>query len=271
MTGTIIRDAPSAASTKEGEPRRFADAPGDIPSALTRHRLYGALALAFDRPGEDFTEALQTDRLATVLESDAATIGDAVDTQAAAVLDALTDTETIHGEWAALFGVEEGLSVPPYELRYLPGPLLTNIRQLSDIRGFFTAFGLSIRPGANDRADHLCFQLEFLAHLTLQEAILRDTGDETGVEIVVDARRRFLEDHLGRWYWRFAGDVNQRNDGFYATLANLLSALIEAELSLLDIEPEYVPDHPDVTDWNEDIFGDVGRGCGGCGAVGSSK
>jgi len=32
-----------------------------------------------------------------------------------------------------------------------------------------------------------------------------------------------------------------------------------------DVDPDWVPDHPEVIEWNEDIFGDSGRGCGGCG------
>ncbi|WP_233710798.1 hypothetical protein [Natronococcus pandeyae] len=87
-----------------------------------------------------------------------------------------------------------------------------------------------------------------------------------GVAIVVDARRSFLEDHLGRWLWRFADEVIARDDGFYAALADLLAVLVEDDLETLELGPESVPDTPEVTEWNEDVFGDAGRGCGGCGA-----
>ncbi len=33
----------------------------------------------------------------------------------------------------------------------------------------------------------------------------------------------------------------------------------------LDLDPDWVPDDPEVLEWNEDVFGDSGRGCGGCG------
>lgn len=148
----------------------------------------------------------------------------------------------------------------------LPGPLLTNVRQLADIRGFYEAFDLAVAEGRNDRADHVCFETEFLAHLDAREAHLRRVGDREGVAIVVDVRRSFLEDHLGRWAWRFAAEVSGRDDGFYAALAGLLSSLVEVEVETLDADPDWVPDAPGVTEWNEGVFGDAGRGCGGCGA-----
>lgn len=73
-------------------------------------------------------------------------------------------------------------------------------------------------------------------------------------------------DHLGRWFWRFTSEVSAHGDGFYAALADLLAAHVETELETLSLEPEWVPDAPEVTAWNEDVFGDTGRGCGGCGA-----
>ncbi len=173
--------------------------------------------------------------------------------------------EDIYYEWGSLFGVEEGVSVSPYELTYLPGPLLTTTRDLADISGFYDAFGLRIAEGENDRQDHIVFQTEFLGDLALREARLKEANDEEGVEVVLNARRSFVEDHLGRWYWRFAEEVNKQDDGFHAALANLLAVLVETEVDRLDVDPDWVPDHPEVIEWTEHIFGDSGRGCGGCG------
>jgi hypothetical protein len=143
---------------------------------------------------------------------------------------------------------------------------MTNVRKLADLSGFYEAFDLEIAPGRNDRRDHVCFLLEFAGILSLREAHLRLEGDDEGVAIVGDARRQFLEDHLGRWYWRFADEVSQHSTGFYATLADLLAALLDDEIERLGLDPEWVPDDPQVTEWTEDVFGDSGRSCGGCGA-----
>ncbi|SFB68163.1 DMSO reductase family type II enzyme chaperone [Halobiforma haloterrestris] len=273
---TILGGPPSAAGeteepTPEPEPEpESIDPPGDLETAVHRSRLYSLLSLGFDRPGDDFAAAREDGAYREDLRESAAAIDEDVADAAAAVADALegADHQALHGQWASLFGVEEGVTVSPYELTYLPGPLMTNVRRLADISGFYEAFGLSIDEGQTDRGDHVCFLTEFLSHLSHREAALRMDGDDEGIEVVVDARRSFLEDHLGRWYWRFADEVGDHDDGdsgFYAALAELLAALVELEVDRLDLDPDWVPDDPEVTEWNEDVFGDTGRGCGGCG------
>ncbi|GAB3667671.1 TorD/DmsD family molecular chaperone [Halopiger thermotolerans] len=246
------------------------DPPGDLETAVHRSRLYSLCSLGFDRPGDDFAAAREAGAYDEELRESAAVIGEDVATAAAAVADALegADHRDLHDQWASLFGVEEGVTVSPYELTYLPGPLMTNVRRLADIRGFYEAFDLAVAEGKTDRGDHVCFLTEFLSHLSHREAALRLAGDDEGVAVVVDARRSFLEDHLGRWYWRFADEVGDHDDGelaVYAALAELLAALVEREVEQLDLDPDWVPDDPQVTEWNEDVFGDTGRGCGGCG------
>ena len=241
---------------------------GDANTAFHRGRLYSLLALGFDRPGDDLEAALAEDAFTDELQESAEMVGGPVAGAAELVADQLAerDPDTLHGEWASLFGVEEGLTVSPYQLTYLPGPLMTTVRKLADLRGFYEAFGLSVAEGYNDRADHVCFLAEFASHLCGREAYLRMDGDDEGVRVVVSAQRAFFEDHLGRWYWRFADEVSKRDDGFYAALADLLAALVEAEIDRLDLEPDWVPDDPEVIEWTEDVFGDSGRDCGGCGA-----
>ncbi|EMA45965.1 TorD/DmsD family molecular chaperone [Halobiforma nitratireducens] len=252
------------------------DAPGTAATAVHRNRLYTLLGLAFDRPDDDLETALADGAVGEHLLASATAIDDDVAEAARAVVDTLPESDAdanaaaesltdLRHRWASLFGVEEGVTVSPYELTYLPGPLMTNVRRLADINGFYEAFDLEIADDHNDRGDHICFLLEFLGHLSLREASLRERGDRDGVRIVVDARAALLEDHLGRWYWRFADEVSQHDDGFYASAADLLAALVETELETLDLDPEWVPDAPEVTEWNEDVFGDSGRGCGGCG------
>jgi TorA maturation chaperone TorD len=241
-----------------------------------RARLYALLALGFDRPEEDLARLIEEG----VFVEDVLAAAESLDDEdlvaaASAVADELTgesvdepvvDIDDLYYEWGSLFGVEEGVTVSQYELTYLPGPLMTNSRDMADIAGFYKAFDLSLAEGENDRKDLLGFQLEFLSHLCLREAYLRREGDDEGVHVVVGARRSFVEDHLGRWFWRFADEVCKYDDGgFYAALTDLLSALVERELELLEVDPDWVPDDPEVIEWNEDVFGDSGRGCGGCG------
>lgn len=237
----------------------------DSTEAFHRARVYSLLGLGFDRPGERFRRALEERAFREDLLHSAGVIDGTVAGAAESVGAHAMDPEALHGTWSSLFGVESGIPVSPYQLTYMPGPLVTNVRKLADIRGFYEAFDLEIAPGRNDRHDHLCFELEFLGRLSLRQAYLREVGDDDGVRIVRDAYRTFMEDHVGRWYWRFVDEVSQRDGGFYAALADLLAALVEHEIERLDVSPEWVPDDPAVADWTEGVFGDSGRGCGGCG------
>ena len=260
-------DTDGRAADTDGQPT---EVPGDPTTAFHRGRLYSLLAIGFDRPGESFQEAVDAGAFGDDLVDSAAIVGDLVAEAASAVASTVDDADVLHGPWASLFGVEEGVTVSPYELTYLPGPLVTNVRDLADICGFYEAFGLEVAPEKNDRRDHLCFLLEFLGQLSLREAYLRTEGDDEGVAVVVDAYRQFVEAHLGRWYWRFGDEVRDHGTGFYAALADLLEALLDEEVDRLGGDPDPVPEDPMAAEWTEDVFGDSGRGCGGCGVTPSA-
>lgn len=240
----------------------------DPVEAYHRSRLYSLLSLLLDRPGDDHEEIVEDGVFAEHLQESARIYGDEKLARAAErVLEAYTEFDEHRHEWASLFGVEEGVTVSPYQLTYLPGPLMTTVRELADMKGFYQAFDLQIADSERDRGDNIIFQTEFLGHLSLREALLREEGKREGVEVVVEARRSFLEDHLGRWYWRFAEEVSKQDDsGFYAALAEFLAILVETEIETLDLDPKWVPDDPAVTEWNEGVFGESGRSCGGCGS-----
>lgn len=239
--------------------------PGNATTAFHRGRLYSVLAIGFDRPGEALQRAVDHDAFGADLHEAAAATHEDVAELVRPVESAVADATDLEAAWVSLFGVEEGVTVSPYELTYLPGPLVTNVRKLADLGGFYEAFELAVAPGKNDRLDHLCFLLEFLGQLSFREAYLRLEVDADGVAVVGDAYRQFVESHLGRWYWRFADEVRRRDEGFYAALAELLVGLLEEEIDRLGVDPDPVPDDPTVAEWTEDIFGDSGRGCGGCG------
>ncbi len=67
--------------------------------------------------------------------------------------------------------------------------------RLADVAGFYRAFGVEI--AGLERPDHLAVELEFYAWLLCKTELLEATGDREGVEIVLDARRKFLAEHLG--------------------------------------------------------------------------
>lgn len=241
------------------------DGSGDPETAFHRSRLYALLALGFERPDDTVRAAIEERSFDEALLASSRGVDEAVATTARTVATHLDGVDDLHDAWASLFGLEEGVTVSPYELTYMPGPLTTNVRKLADLAGFYEAFELEVVPGKNDRRDHVCFLLEFLGSLSRREAALQLDDDDEGVAIVRDAYRQFLEDHLGRWYWRFAEEVSRHGDGFYPALADVLAALLEHEIDRLDLDPRWVPDDPTAAAWTEDVFGDAGRGCESCG------
>lgn len=260
-----IPDAAPTESTHVDPALRDAGSPAD---AYHRARLYSLLSLALDRPDETHEAVYESDIFADDLLESASEYGEGDIREAAAqVIDELVTPTRLRADWIALFGVEEGVQVSPFQLTYLPGPLMTTIRDLADMKGFYQAFDLEIAEDERDRGDHIVFQTEFLSHLSLREAALRTQNDREGVEVVMNARQQFIEDHIGRWYWRFAQEVTKADEtGFYAAVVELLATLLEHEIETMELEPEWVPDDPAVTEWNEGMFGESGRDCGGCGS-----
>ncbi|NPU98331.1 MAG: hypothetical protein HPY51_14125 [Candidatus Omnitrophica bacterium] len=78
---------------------------------------------------------------------------------------------------------------------------------------FYKQFGLELRPGAGEMADHLRYQLEFLHHLDCLE--IRAWRDESGGETIRQihqARRDFLERHPGYWIPAAARVLKEKRD-----------------------------------------------------------
>ncbi|ELZ04807.1 anaerobic dehydrogenase-like protein [Natrialba chahannaoensis JCM 10990] len=277
--------------------------------SVHRARLYKLLSLAFDRPGETLESALVSGTFdEQLLESAAVLDGDVTDESeendpttdahgdlhdaATTVVDASPATQEAVDEhystWTSLFGFETGGDIPQYEIEFSPGTLVTSTDTLSDIAGFYDAFGLSLAEDRRERVDHLCIELEFVSQLALQTAALAKKGDETGIEIVTDAQGSFIEDHLGRWLPRYreaiedadVGDDGSSRDeqegrnkpdetAFYDALAVLACQLVERDADRFAVEPDVfaeTPAEPSPLEGLTNSEGEVDFRCGTCGS-----
>src|SRR3990172_7014307 len=116
-------------------------------------------------------------------------------------------------------------------------------QDLADLMGFYQAFGLNLRDAeeSRERPDHIAVELEFLHFLCWKEAAARVDGDEEHISVCLDAERKFLGDHLGRWADLFARGLEKTApEGFYPALAALLRAVVAQEVANLDVKPEPV-------------------------------
>ncbi|SEQ33719.1 TorD/DmsD family molecular chaperone [Natrinema salaciae] len=237
-----------------------------------RSRLYKLASMAFDRPTDDLRDALVSDAFDDQLVESAAVLGDErlrehAETVATESPDDRDAADECYSTYASLFGFEQGGKIPQYEIDTGPGTIVTSTDTLADVAGFYGAFDLDLEEGNRERVDHLCVELEFVSHLALQTAYLQQSGDETGVDVVRNAQADFLEDHLGRWVPRFRDRVRDESDApFYQALAELVVALVSADVDRFGIDPDEFTETPPSP--VEDIAaGEDGRDfrCGTCG------
>lgn len=100
------------------------------------------------------------------------------------------------------------VACPPYESSYAADPF-QQARQMSDVAGFYRAFGAEPSGPAADRPDQVGCELEFFAYLILTrvEAERADRPDDAAV--CADAEDAFLRDHLGRWLGPFCRELEK--------------------------------------------------------------
>lgn len=94
---------------------------------------------------------------------------------------------------------------------------------VSDICGFYRAFGLEPDATSGEKADHLVSELEFIALLLI---MLAHAPDDDARRVTRDALRSFLEEHLGEWLRYFTGRLEECSAlAMYGDAAALLRGL----------------------------------------------
>jgi len=245
--------------------------------ALARSVLYRALTLGLRLPSESSLTALASGRAALL---EAAALLDSSRRAAEPLLPAVrafTDIVPVSAAelipvHARLFGHSQGL-VCPFETEYGSGGSFRQPQELADIAGFYLAFGLRPASGADERADHVACECEFMDFLACKEAfVLASVSVPDGIgaseaEETQDVTRRaaagFLRDHLARFGLAFATRLMKEGDGgFYGALGGVLIRLLALECERLA-----VPAGAPTLEVRPPVLDDVPMGCGtACGA-----
>lgn len=216
----------------------------EIDTALHRSSLYRWLSRAFRYPDADLAESLQPPALVALEAAWSRLAPEGRDGlhPTLAGLRAISDDLALTGlqsEHRRLFGHVESSPCPPYETRYNSHHLFQQTHQLSDIAGFYRAFGLDISEEAHERPDYLPIELEFLHFLCFKEAYAIQHHDSEHVELTKNAEVTFLKDHLLCWAPSFAGRLHEiSGDVFYANLGRLLQVFLAAEAARWGCDPE---------------------------------
>ncbi len=127
-----------------------------------------------------------------------------------------------------------------YETEYGRERAMVKGNELVDISGFYRAFGFE--TGAEDvraeMVDHVAVELEFYALLVLKSELLTQSSDADGEEIVLDARRKFLKSHLGRFVSAICERPGVMESSFYLAVFQFCRDLIQGECERLNVTVE---------------------------------
>ena len=96
----------------------------------------------------------------------------------------------------------------PYEGSYEDDPF-RQARQMSDISGFYRAFGAEAHGPAFERPDHAGCELEFLAYLGARRLVAENADHLDEADLCVEVEEGFLREHAGRWLPTFFRAVEQ--------------------------------------------------------------
>ena len=131
------------------------------------------------------------------------------------------------------------LDCPPYETLFGNDHVFGQSYTMGDISGFYNAFGLQLSRDIHERLDHLSVEMEFLHYLSYKEsyAILHDGPEK--LLTVVEAEKKFVKEHVGRWVPLFTGMLQKKAQyGFYRFLADLTGDWVSCEVEYLSVTPQ---------------------------------
>ncbi len=133
------------------------------------------------------------------------------------------------GCYVRLFGHSLRGRVCPYEIEYGKREPLLQAHELSDVSGFYRAFGLEPSSKVAERWDHVAVELEFVELLSMKEAYALETDQEEMFELTRQALKRFVREHLGFFGIALGAALRDEDpDGFYGRVGSLLSSFLTA-------------------------------------------
>ena len=224
---------------------------------LCRAMLYQTLSLGFLAPSTETLSRLRATEAGDILSEAAAALDPENEYRlpalAAAVAQShdLHDPEILTNNFAVLFGHTARGVAPPYETEYGKDAPFLQPQELSDIGGFFGAFGLALDAACHERVDHISCECEFMSFLCVKEMYAFEHDEEETLGETRKAQRLFLRNHLGQFASTFGRKLAREDPlGFYGRLGNLCVSFILAECRRLDMPAalDNLPLRPPATD-----------------------
>jgi TorA maturation chaperone TorD len=131
------------------------------------------------------------------------------------------------------------LDCPPYETLFGNDHVFAQSHVMGDIAGFYKAFGVELSKDIHERLDHLSVEFEFMHFLTYKESYSRCHDGTEKTDIVVDAQKKFVKNHIGRWVPLFCRMLAKKADsGLFKLIADSMSDWMDFEVAFLGVTPQ---------------------------------
>jgi TorA maturation chaperone TorD len=145
----------------------------------------------------------------------------------------------LQDEHRRVFSNVISLDAPPYETLFGNEHVFQQSHTMGDIAGYYKAFGLELAEVVHERLDHLSVELEFLHFLAYKESYALCHDGEEKLQIVLEAEKKFVRDHVGRWAPLFADMASKKAQrGFFMLLCELCKAYLKFECAYLGVNPQ---------------------------------
>lgn len=184
-------------------------------------------------PAEDFRKSIEH-----LLEDESIQVPQELQSELIDIISDEAIVEDLRSDYIQIFEHSKSLN-PIYETEYGKDRSLAKANELSDIAGFYHAFGFELdhQDGVHEMVDHISVELEFYSLLKMKYLYLLQNHDKNGVEIVKDGIQKFLTDHLGRFVTALQDRPDVKNHTFYQKVFNWINNLIDYECNFYDAKP----------------------------------
>ncbi len=200
----------------------------DLDQGIARENLSRLLAACYYEPGPEFAEEKVFDSML-----DAATRIHPTLTQHAKRLGAdyaAEGQDTLLLDYTRLFLGPNHIIAKPYGSIWLEGQNTVMGDSTMAVQELYEQGGFDMREDFREVPDHIAVELEFLYLLIYRENEAQRNGETEALQSKTALRRRFLDQHLGRWIGPFASAVIAgAQSSYYGQLAELTVRFIDLE------------------------------------------
>ena len=208
----------------------------DLEILSARSTLYKFLAFAYRYPDAQWREAIRDGQLAESLDLGLPQLGErwkeSLSPAAIRIREALSNPSdvAIEDDFNRIFGHTLHCDCPPYETVYRSDHIFQQSHLLSDICGFYQAFGLHVSDRFKERPDHISIECEFMHFLTYKEGYAAEHHGSDKATVCRDGEKKFMQEHMGKWAPAFAKRLEDASaEGFYKWVAVLTSSFVSYE------------------------------------------